>query len=230
MPLVLLVDDDIKIISVLRLYLHQGGFETVEAYNGATALDLARRLNPDLIVLDWMLPKVDGLSVLERLRARSPVPVLMLTARVAVEDRLTGLETGADDYLTKPFHPQELVARVKALLRRASMKGLSAAEVLSYGPIRMDSSKHEVRLHDRLLPTLTPIEFRLLQVLVEYPDQIHTRDALLEQIYSFGEKYVLDRTIDAHIGKVRSKLRSVAPDSELIVTVRGVGYRLGVSV
>lgn len=229
MALVLVVDDDVKIVSVIRLYLNQAGYETAEAYDGSAALELARRLNPDLIILDWMLPKVDGLTVLDRLRGRSSVPVLMLTARVAVEDRLAGLDGGADDYLTKPFHPQELVARVRALFRRASLRGAAPpGALMTWGPLVMDSGKHEVLLHDRPVPELTAIEFRLLQALLEHPGHIRTRNDLLEQIYSFGEKYVLDRTIDAHIGKIRTKLRTVEPDCDLIQTVRGVGYKVGV--
>jgi DNA-binding response OmpR family regulator len=227
MARVLIVDDDVKIVSVIRLYLHQAGFETAEAYDGAAALDLCRRLGPDLVVLDWMLPRVDGMTVLERLRSRSDLPVLMLTARVAIADKLAGLESGADDYLTKPFHPQELVARVKALLRRSSPRGVASGEVLTVGSLSLDPARHEVTLGGRTVPTLTAIEFRLLQVLAEHPGQIHTREILLEQIYSYGEKYVLDRTIDAHIGKVRAKLRAADAECDPIETVRGVGYRLG---
>lgn len=225
-PLILIVDDDVKIVSVVRLYLQQAGFDTVEAYDGAAVLELARRMNPDLIVLDWMLPRLDGMTVLERLRARSPVPVLMLTARVQIDDKLAGLETGADDYLTKPFDPQELVARVRALLRRTTVRAPAPGAPMTYGPLTLDPNKHEVRLNGQLVPQLTAIEFRLLQVLLEHPGHIATRNVLLDQIYSFGEKYVLDRTIDAHVGKVRSKLREVDPQCELIQTVRGVGYRI----
>ncbi|HEY3369175.1 MAG TPA: response regulator transcription factor [Symbiobacteriaceae bacterium] len=227
MSLVLIVDDDVKIVSVIRLYLNQAGYETAEAYDGAAALELCRRLNPDLVVLDWMLPTIDGIAVLERLRAKSTVLVLMLTARVAIEDKLAGLETGADDYLTKPFHPQELVARVKVLLRRTSQRGAPVVSVLTHGPLSMDPDRHEVTLNGTPVPALTAIEFRLLQSLMEHPGRIRTRDALLEHIYSFGEKYVLDRTIDAHIGKVRAKLRAADPDCDLIITVRGIGYKLG---
>lgn len=226
MSLVLIVEDDIKIVSVIRLYLNQAGHDTAEAYDGNTALQLCRQLTPDLVVLDWMLPKVDGLTVLERIRSRSQAPVLMLTARVAIEDKLAGLEAGADDYLTKPFHPQELVARVRVLLRRTVRARETGESLLTYGPLTMDTSRYEVTLGGSPVP-LTAIEFRLLQALMEQPGHICTRDALLEQIYRFGEKYVLDRTIDAHIGKVRSKLRAVDPTCDVISTVRGVGYKLG---
>jgi len=228
-PLVLIAEDDVKIVQVVRLYLNQAGYETAEAYDGATALDLARRLKPDLVVLDWMLPRLDGLTVLERLRsAAEAVPVLMLTARVDIADKLQGLESGADDYLTKPFHPQELVARVKALLRRAGGRGGPApGQVLEWNGLRLDTGRHEVWLNGRPVPALTAIEFRLLEALMEHPGHIATRAALLDRIYSFGEKYVLDRTIDAHIGKVRAKLREVEPECDLVVTVRGVGYKLG---
>lgn len=226
MPLILIVDDDVKIVSVIRVYLNQAGYETAEAYDGAAALDLAQRMGPDLIILDWMLPKVDGVTALTRLRDRSEVPVLMLTARVEIGDKLTGLEAGADDYLTKPFHPQELVARVKALLRRASVRGPAPGSTFAYGPLRMATGRHEVWLGDRQVPQLTAIEFKLLELLMEHPGHIATRGALLDRIYSLGEKYVLERTIDAHIGKVRAKLREVDPGCDLIQTVRGVGYRL----
>ena len=227
MPQVLLVDDDVKIVQVARLYLNQEGFETLEAYDGAAAVDLLKRVSPDVVVLDWMLPRLDGMTVLAKLRARSAVPVLMLTARVEIGDKLAGLEAGADDYLTKPFHPQELVARVKALLRRSGLRGPAPGTVLTWGPLTVETGKHEVRVGGSLAPQLTAIEFQLLEALLEHPGHICTRNALLDQIYHFGEKYVLDRTIDAHVGKLRAKLREADPDCDLIVTVRGVGYKLG---
>lgn len=226
--MVLIVDDDVKIVSVIRLYLNRAGYETVEAYNGAAALDLCRRLSPEAVVLDWMLPRLDGISLLQRLRQVSAVPVLMLTARAEVADRVEGLEAGADDYLVKPFHPEELVARVRALLRRRAVERPDAEKPLLCGPLALDPSRHEVRLNDKAVPPLTAIEFRLLHALAENPGHVRTRESLLETIYSYGEKYVLDRTIDAHIAKVRSKLREVEPDLDLIVTVRGTGYKLGV--
>lgn len=226
MPLALVVDDDLKIVSVIRLYLGQAGFDTAEAYDGATALDLFARLTPDLVILDWMLPKQDGISVLRRIRQISQTPVLMLTARVGVEDRVEGLETGADDYLVKPFHPEELVARARTLLRRSGSGGRGAADPIEVGPLTLDPSRHRVSLDGRVLPPLTAIEFRILQTMAERAGLVCTRDGLLEQIYAFGEKYILDRTIDAHIAKIRGKLREVDPECELIQTVRGVGYRL----
>lgn len=226
MPLALVVDDDLKIVSVIRLYLGQAGFETAEAYDGATALDLFGRLTPDLVILDWMLPKQDGITVLRRIRQTSRVPVLMLTARVGVEDRVEGLETGADDYLIKPFHPEELVARARTLLRRSGIGGRGANEPLAVGPLILDPARHRATLGERALPPLTAIEFRILQAMAERAGLVCTREGLLEQIYSFGEKYILDRTIDAHIAKIRSKLREVDPECDLIQTVRGVGYRL----
>jgi DNA-binding response OmpR family regulator len=226
MPLALIVDDDLKIVSVIRLYLGQAGFETAEAYDGAAALDLFERLSPDLVILDWMLPRQDGLSVLQRIRQHSGVPVLMLTARVAVDDRVRGLETGADDYLVKPFHPQELVARARTLLRRTGQARAGGAPEIRVEGLTVDPLRHRVMLGGQAVPALTAIEFRILHALAERPEQVCTREFLVEQIYSFGEKYILDRTIDAHIAKIRSKLREVDPECDLIQTVRGVGYRL----
>lgn len=227
MPLVLIVDDDLKIVSVIRLYLGQAGFDTAEAYDGASAVELFQRLSPNLVILDWMLPRQDGLSVLQQLRRASLVPVLMLTARVQVEDRVQGLESGADDYLVKPFHPQELVARVRTLLRRGAPGRAPVTAPMTRGPLTLDPARHKATLGGRPVPALTAIEFRILLAMAERPEVVCTRDYLLEQIYSFGEKYILDRTIDAHIAKIRSKLREVDPECDLIETVRGVGYRLG---
>lgn len=224
--MILIVDDDVKIVALVRRYLERAGFDTAEAYDGAAALEICRRLGPDLVVLDWMLPRLDGLELLPRLRQETQVPVLMLTARIDVRDRIEGLESGADDYLTKPFHPEELVARVRALLRRRGTAHPDAEVQLRQGLLSIDVARRAVTLAGRAVPALTAIEFRLLQTLAEYPGQVCTREFLLEQVYSFGEKYVLERTIDAHIAKVRGKLREVWPEGEAIATVRGVGYRL----
>ena len=173
------VDDDVKIVGLIRAYLQRAGFETAEGYAGAAAVDLGRRLAPQLIILDRMLPRLDGLSVLQRLRQDSRVPVLMLTARVDVADRVEGLEAGADDYLTKPFHPDELVARVRALLRRRGAAHLEADLVLERGQLRIDVPRREVSFAGQPVPALTAIEFRLLQTLAEYPGHVCTREVRL---------------------------------------------------
>lgn len=224
---ILIVDDDARILEILHLYLDKAGFRTVAAADGAAALEAVRQEQPCLIILDLMLPRMDGMSVTRRLRAESQVPIIMLTARVDPGDRIQGLESGADDYVTKPFHPQEMVARVKAVLRRAAAPGGDSGRParLDHGPLSMDPARFTVHLHGRPVE-LTPIEFRLLKALVEEPDFVHTRDYLLDQVYSFGEKEVLYRTVDAHIRKIRQKLREADPDWDPIATVRGVGYKM----
>ena len=216
---VLVVDDEKKIVESCRLYLEHAGYEVVSAYNGEQALAEARESRPDLIVLDLMLPRVDGLEVCRRLRMDSQVPILMLTARSTEEDKLVGLDLGADDYLTKPFSPRELVARVRAILRRAPPAGAS----LRFDDIEINLERHEVRRHGEVV-TLTPREFDLLVVLARTPGRAFTRGRLLEMAFGAGAE-VLERTVDAHVMNLRRKIEDDPAAPRLVVTVAGVGYR-----
>jgi len=232
---VLVVDDDPKILASLRLYLEHAGYEVAAAGDGLRALAAARAFHPDLVVLDVMLPKGDGLFVGRELRAESDVPILFLTARATEEDRLEGLDLGADDYVTKPFSPRELVARVRAILRRALERGeppagddrtpAPAGEL----PIRLpglvlDPARHEVRVRGERID-LTPREFRLLHALARDPGRAMTRDELAER--AFGPEYEgLARTVDAHVANLRRKIERDPADPVFVETVFGVGYRM----
>lgn len=221
---VLVVDDDHKLISLVRMYLEREGFQVVAAYDGPQALELFDRHTPGFVILDLMLPKIDGITLCRQLRKASNVPILMLTAKVDEVDKLVGLSVGADDYVTKPFSPRELVARVRAILRRA-IPPKAAAPRLSRGDLLMDLERHEVSVEGREV-RLTPIEYKLLQALMEFPGRVFTRDQLLAHVYAFDEAVVVDRTVDVHIGKLREKLGDDPVRPRFIQTVRGVGYKL----
>jgi len=220
---VLVVEDDPKMVNLLRLYLERGGFIVTAAYDGRAGLEAVERAHPDFVILDLMLPHLDGVEVCRRIRATSDVPILMLTARVDEVDKLLGLSLGADDYVTKPFSPREVVARVKAILRRATREG--PQKVLRHGDLEMDLDRHHVR-HDGREVRLTPIEFKLLQVFLEAPERALSREQLLNRIHAFHEVDVVDRTIDVHIGKLREKLADDPARPRYIATVRGIGYKL----
>jgi DNA-binding response OmpR family regulator len=221
---ILVVEDDVKMVNLLRLYLEREGFAVVAAYDGREVLGAAERARPSLVILDLMLPHVDGIEVCRRLREHSDVPILMLTARVDEVDKLLGLSLGADDYVTKPFSPREVVARVKAVLRRAT-RGAASHGVLRHRGLEMDLDRHHLRLDGKEVH-LTPIEFKLLQALLEAPERAYSREQLLNRIYAFHEAAVVDRTIDVHVGKVREKLGDDPNRPRYIATVRGVGYKL----
>ncbi len=220
---ILVVEDDPKIVNLLRLYLERDGYAVSVAYDGRAALETAARARPDLVILDLMLPHVDGLEVARQLRGRSDVPILMLTARVDEVDKLLGLSLGADDYVTKPFSPREVVARVKTILRRTDRT--VPTKILRRGALEMDLDRHVVALGGRDV-ALTPVEFRLLQTMLESPERAFTRDQLLNRIYALHEAAVVDRTIDVHVGKLRQKLGDDPTHPQFIATVRGVGYKL----
>jgi DNA-binding response OmpR family regulator len=218
---ILVVEDDPRIASSVELYLRHGGYDVQIATTGSAAIERAELLRPDLVILDVMLPEVDGLTVCRVLRAQLSVPVIMLTARSTESDRLRGLETGADDYVTKPFSPRELVLRVGAVLRRTQ----PPASVVRVGAIEIDRSLRQVRRHGRVL-SITASEFRLLDVLASVPGRAFTRTELAER--AFGHHYEgLERTIDVHVKNLRRKL---TPDprhrTSIIATVFGTGYRL----
>jgi DNA-binding response OmpR family regulator len=217
---ILVVDDERNIIDLVRLYLEQAGYAVVHARDGSEALRQHERVDPDLVVLDLMLPVMDGMEVTRELRRRGETPVLMLTARGEDIDRIVGLEIGADDYLTKPFNPRELVARVKAILRRSD-PALRAARPMEVGALRVDPRRREAYVNDRRLD-LRPREFELLAALARDPGVVWSRDDLLSSVWGTdfpGET----RTVDVHVSEVRRKL---SVDGPAIETVKGVGYRL----
>jgi two-component system alkaline phosphatase synthesis response regulator PhoP len=220
--LILLVDDEPSIIQLARMYLERENFRVEAAGDGEAALESVKRLNPDLIVLDVMLPKVDGFEICRRLRTEgSPVAILMLTARDEDIDKILGLELGADDYLTKPFNPRELVARVKAILRRTERASQPDAKPIHLGNLTVDSIRREVRIADQTLDLRTQ-EFELLFTLASQPGRVFTREQLLQQAWGF-DFYGQTRTVDVHIAHLRKKLTG---SSVTIETVTGIGYKL----
>jgi two-component system alkaline phosphatase synthesis response regulator PhoP len=223
---ILVVDDDREIVRLLRAYLEQNGFEVLTAYDGERALHALRAARPDLVVLDLMLPDRDGWDVTRIVRGDPVIantPILMLTARVEDHDKIAGLELGADDYVTKPFNPREVVARVRALLRRTQGEP-APPRILQAGSVTIDLDAHLVQVAGRPVP-LTPSEFGLLQTLAEQPGHALTRSQLIEK--GLGYNYEgLERTVDSHIKNLRRKLDEVGAAPDLIETVFGVGYRL----
>lgn len=220
---VLVVDDDPKILQLICLYLEREGYRTIAVGDGAEALEIALKQKPQLVVLDLMLPRLSGFDLCRRLREVHDIPILIVTAKVEEEDKLAGLSLGADDYMTKPFSPRELVARVKAILRRAGARVERAPRLAAHG-VELNYDRHHVRVDGREVH-LTAFEFKLLTTLMEFPGKVFTREALLGQIYSFDELYVVDRTIDVHIGKLRHKIERDPSNPERLLTVRGVGYK-----
>lgn len=220
MQTILIADDDHKIIDMLRRTLVYEGYSVLTAFDGPEALAQAQAHQPDLVVLDWMMPGLSGLEVARRLRAADKTPILMLTARDAIEDRVEGLDVGADDYLVKPFAPAELLARIRALLRRVSDDGEKA---LRYADLALDPTTRETRRGDRPI-TLSPKEFDLLSYLLRHPRQVLPRERILEEIwgYDFGGE---DNVLDVYIGYLRAKTEADG-EPRLIQNVRGVGYVL----
>jgi len=220
---ILVVDDEARIVKLVRDYLERAGFAVLSARDGETAVLLARREQPDLIILDLMLPGVDGLDVCRRLRQESAVPIIMLTARVEEADRIVGLELGADDYVTKPFSPRELVARVRAALRRASGQ-IGPASIIRTGDLQLDTISMTATIGGQPVD-LTPTEFQLLVTLARQPGRIFSREQLLEAIHGVAfDGY--DRSVDSHIKNLRRKIDLDARAPRHIETVYGVGYRL----
>jgi DNA-binding response OmpR family regulator len=224
---ILVVDDEKKLVTILKGYLEQAGFTVATAYDGQQALTVFRHEKPALVLLDLNLPIMDGLDVCRALRRESSVPVIMLTARVEEADRLIGLELGADDYIVKPFSPREVVARVRAVLRRSEGE-VARAEVLTEGDLTLDLGKHSVRLKDRTID-LTPTEFDLLSVMMQNPGRVFTRLQLLDQVQ--GEAFEgYERTIDAHVKNLRQKIERDPKNPRYILTVFGVGYKFAEDV
>jgi len=222
---ILVVDDEQNIINLVTAYLQKEGYEVHTAMDGPSGLKAGRALKPDLIVLDVMLPGMDGIEVLTQLRRESDVYVIMLTAKSEETDKIIGLSVGADDYLTKPFSPRELVARVKAALRRYGHQGGGAAEnrALAFKQVRIDVEARQVWKNDQAVE-LTAIEFDLLHALAEHRGRVLSREQLLERVWGH-DFYGEERVVDVHLGHVRRKIETDPAQPELIVTVRGVGYR-----
>jgi len=221
---VLVADDDVKTVELVKLYLNRDGYKVLTAYDGIEALRLARESHPDLIVLDLMLPGLDGLQVCRILRAESDVPVIMLTAKTTEQDKLAGLELGADDYVTKPFSPRELAARVRAVLRRLPEESLQRGPAeIKHGKLTVNFLKYEASLAGRPL-NLTPVEFKLLGVLVREPDRVFSRGQLLDKVLGYDFEG-FDRTIDVHILNLRRKLEPEPSKPRYIKTVYGAGYK-----
>jgi DNA-binding response OmpR family regulator len=220
---ILVVDDDAKIVGLVQAYLEREGFRVTTAHDGRTALASMALDPPALIVLDLMLPEVDGLSVLRAVRRRDGTPVLVLSARGTARDRVEGLEEGADDYVAKPFSPAELVLRVRRLLR-VHESPPPGREPIAVDGLVVDRERHAVTVDGRGV-SLTRIELRLLEALFEARGRVLTRDQLLDAIHGRGDAFVLDRTVDAHVRRLRAKLGDDAVEPRFVATVRGVGYR-----
>ena len=224
---ILVVDDERKIVDLVRLYLEREGFRVLAAHDGKAALEQARQEKPALIVLDWMLPGLSGVDVCRTLRQESAVPIVMLTARAEETDKLIGLELGADDYVTKPFSPRELVARVRAVLRRSEGAAGQGAEQepvsVTVGEVTADLARHQVRVAGRAVE-LTPTEFALLATLIQSPGRVYTRLQLLDK--ALGDSYEgYERTVDTHIKNLRQKLEPDPAKPRYVLTVYGVGYK-----
>ncbi len=225
LPRILVVDDEPHIVELVRYNLLQEGYDVSTAGDGESALAKARTDRPDLVVLDIMLPGLDGVEVCRRLRRESAVPIIMLTAKGGELERVVGLETGADDYVTKPFSPRELIARVRAVLRRRAREvSPPSQEPIRIGRLRLDPTTREVTLNDRAVD-LTAREFELLWLLMRHPNRVFTRDFLLEHLWGH-DFYGSTRTVDMHVSRLREKIEDDPTAPTYIVTVRGVGYKL----
>ncbi len=221
---ILIVEDDKDILELVKLYLAKEGFRTATASTGADALKQVKSDKPDLIVLDLMLPEIDGLEICKRLRSApdtTSIPIIMLTAKVEEADTIVGLELGADDYVTKPFSPKSLVARVKALFRRLDRQQQGTVSVHTYGQVVMDLSRHEVRVHDREV-VLTAKEFGLLEYLLRNVGRVMTRDTLLNSVWGY-DYYGTTRTVDVHVRRLKQKIPLL---NDAIVAVKSLGYKL----
>ncbi len=224
--LILIVDDEKPIVDILKFNLQKEGFDTIEAYDGATGLGLAMEKNPDLILLDVMLPEMDGFTVCKEIRMKSQVPIILLTAREEEVDKVLGLELGADDYITKPYSVRELLARIKANLRRTKksqpITATDNADVLTYGRLSIDTERFEVQKDGKPVE-ITVREFELLKFLASQPDKIFSREKLLEKVWKY-EYYGDLRTVDVTVRRLREKLEDNPGEPDFVVTKRGIGY------
>mgnify|MGYP001623159612 CR=1 FL=1 len=222
---ILIVDDDPNICELLRLYLNKEGYQTLIAHNGETALELFKMENPALVLLDVMMPRVDGWEVCRRIRSAGETPVIMLTAKGETFDKVLGLELGADDYVVKPFDSKEVVARIKAVLRRCSSPDAGQDKVISFNNLSVDLSRYELKVNGQVVDA-PPKELELLHYLASHPNRVFTRDQLLDEVWGF-EYYGDSRTIDVHIKRLREKLEA-AHENWSLKTVWGVGYKFEV--
>lgn len=221
---ILLVEDDPDTIEIVQLYLEHEGYQVHLATDGLEAMRQSKELKPDLVLLDLMLPKVDGMEVCRMMREDSWTPIIMLTARVEEESRLSGLDLGADDYISKPFSPKEVVARVKAVLRRTNPQMLNgSAQQLSCGGICLDLKEYEVKVHGEPV-WLTPTEVKLLAMFLREPGRVFTREQIIEHVFD-REFDSFDRSVDTHISNLRRKLNTNADEAQYIQTIYGVGYK-----
>ena len=221
---ILVVEDERNISALVVQYLEKVGYEALAAHDGAKGLELVRTRHPIFIILDLMLPGMDGWEVCREIRKLSDVPILILTAREEEMDRLLGFSMGADDYVVKPFSPRELVERVKAILRRTRGGARRTGKVLRHGELTLEPEKHKVTLRGKEV-ALTPSEYRLLNTMMSAPGRVFSRDELLGHLHMGGEA-VVDRVIDVHVGKLRQKIEHDSSRPEYILTVYGIGYRL----
>ncbi len=219
---ILIIEDDEKISDLLKLYLEKEGFKVEVAKDGKIGILKFSRENPDLLILDLMLPEVDGLTVARSIRAKSDIPIIMLTAKDEEMDKIVGLEIGADDYMIKPFSPKELIARVKAVLRR-TYTTKKDKPIIKIRDLEISQDKFEVKKNSKNIE-LTRREFKLLLALAQSPGKVFSRSDLMRSIYSDDDEVVFDRTIDVHIANLRRKLND--KKSNLIITIKGVGYKL----
>ena len=223
---VLIIEDDPDTARLVGLYLSRDGYRVISAANGQEGLQLAREAKPDLIVLDLMLPGMSGMDICRTLRDESMVPIVMLTARAEERDRLNGLDMGADDYVTKPFSPRELAARVRAVLRRTAREALDGGpEELSHGSITINLKQHAATVDGKDV-SLTPTEFRILTLLIREPGRTFTRNQIIDRVFGYDFDG-FDRTVDAHVANLRRKLGAKRGSGEHVKAVYGVGYRLG---
>ena len=223
---VLVVDDDVNIVKLIKLYLEKEGYTVITAHNGKDAIELFKHENPSIIVLDIMMPEMDGNQVCREIRKSSDVPIIMLTAKGETFDKVLSLELGADDYMVKPFESKELVARIKAILRRSEAKnGANSDEVISYDKLEVNLSNYELKIDGRILE-IPPKELELLYFLASNPNRVFTREQLLEEVWGF-DYFGDSRTVDVHIKRLREKLEGVEANWTL-KTVWGVGYKFEV--
>ncbi len=222
---ILVVDDDQNICELLRLYLEKEGYKTLAAFDGQQAIDYAKNFEPDLILLDIMLPKLDGWQVCREIRKESVVPIIMLTAKGETFDKILGLELGADDYITKPFNTKEVMARIRAVLRRTFNSDKKETNEVSYDKLKINLTNYELVVDGQIIDT-PPKELELIYHLASNPNRVYTRDQLLDEVWGF-DYYGDSRTVDVHVKRIREKLENISPSWSL-KTVWGVGYKFEV--
>jgi DNA-binding response OmpR family regulator len=221
---ILIVDDDVKISTLIASSLQNDGFATIRAADGEEAIQSAEKNDPRMIILDLMLPKIDGIEVCRQIRKRSEIPILMLTQKADEFDKILGLSIGADDYLTKPFSPRELIARVRAILRRSIPKSQGSIRKIKCLELEIDFDKCNVTLSGKEV-SLTVYEYKILQALANSPGHVLTREQLIQKIYAYEDVSVVDRVIDVHVANLRSKIEEDNTSPKYILTVRGMGYK-----